>query len=239
MPTATTLGTAASAVSGTTLALTVTANVAVGEQIFVATGIQLNVGTETMSVTDSGSNSYTKDKELQHPSSVPSGALHRAVCTTGLTSGSSTITLTVSAPVNERLVTAFKLAVGDVLVPIVTDGTNSNSGVASTAATPGSVTPTFNPDFAVMVTVDNGAALRTGTPPANWTEMADFGTSLQTGLQHNRLTALTSNNTALNGTETISAAADWVCMQVLYKGIVAAHANILVVDSAVALSTSR
>jgi hypothetical protein len=244
-PTVTSLGSTFAVTSSATLVLTITANVAIGETIFVASAIGLNTGTETMAITDSGVNTWVKDVEHQHTSGVPSGALHRSVCTVALTSGSSTLTLTVSGTVNERMIGAFKTAVGDVLTPIVTDGSNSNEGTTSTSATPGSVTPTFNPDFGVMMLCVGAAAIRTGTPPANWTEMFDFGATGgidNLSMQMNRLTNFTSSNTALNDTETISAAPTaWVDMQVLYKSIAAttAFAHIVVVDSAVAQSTSR
>lgn len=227
--TATSLGSATNVIGATTVVLTVTASLAVNEEIFVGGGIEVNTGTETLSVGDSGAsggNTYTRDVSHNSSFGLSAGALFRAVCTKVLTSGSSTITLTSSGSVNLLGICAFKLAAGDILVPITTDGTNNNEGTG-TSATPGSVTPTFNPDFGVMLTVSAGTGARTGTPPANWTEMFDFnnisGSSTTTALQLNRLTALTSSNTAINGTETLSGApADWSCMQVLYKGPVGA-----------------
>jgi hypothetical protein len=207
--------------------LTITANVAIGETIHIGGGIDLNVGTETMSVADSGGNSYTKDVEHQHTSSFSSGAILRAPCTVALTSGVSTITLTSSGAVNIMLLGAFKMASGDIRSPITTDGSNSNEGTTSTSATPGSVTPTFNPDFGVMVTVNAAVAVRTGTVSGNWTEMFDFGVAASDfmSIQINRLNPFTSSNAAINDTETLSAAPlSWVCMQVLYKSPLAGGA---------------
>lgn len=221
MPTVTSLGSTSAITSGTTIVLTITQNVAVGEEIFVGSGIAVNTGTEVQTITDSGVNSWTKDVEHVHSSGVPYGALHHAVCTVALTSGVSTLTATNTVGnVNARHIGAFKLAAGDVLSPIATNGSNSNEGTTSTSVTPGSVTPNYIPDFGVFLSIVGAAATRTGTPPGTWTEMFDFGSGGADNLsmQMNYLTALTSSLTALNDTETLNLAPTaWVAMQVLYK----------------------
>lgn len=220
-PTVTSLGSTSVGTSGTTLALTVTASAAIGEPVWVVASFDLNTGSETLSFSDSAVNSYTKDIQKNGSITALTGiAIARCVPTGGLTSGVSTITTTVSGSVNEIFMGAFKLAATDVQTPIVVDGTPTSNEATSAAATPGSQTPTFVPDFGVFaISEDSG---RTGTPPAGWTELFDF--SSISSMQVNYLTSLTANLTALNPSETISASVDWVAVMALYKGPLAAGA---------------
>lgn len=219
MATVTLLGSANASTSSATLALTITANVAVGETIFVGAAFALNSGSETLSFTDSGSNSYTRDQAVDASVVALNGCGQgRAICTTALTSGVSTITVTVSGAVNERLICAFKVSAGDVRNPVATDGSANNESVTAgtTTAFSSAVTPTFVPDFGVWV-VSEDSAPSTGTPSAGWTEAFDF-TATTVCMQMNYLTAPTTNLTALNPGETISASRNWVTTMVLYKG---------------------
>lgn len=198
-----------------TVSLTVTANVAIGEIIFIAAGYAVNSGTETITFSDSGVNSWTTDQTLSHPTLDPGVAIGRSVVTVALTSGVSTLTATDSALPSNFLLCAFKLDAAGVIKPIATDGGNkASSGSSGTSATPGSVTPTNIPDFVVQAFCSNNGG--TGTPNANYTEMFDFKQSVY-ALQFNYRTQLTAALTALNDAETLSIASDWVGCQEFYK----------------------
>lgn len=124
MATVTAIGTATANSSASTLAMTVTASVSVGQFIVVGEG-QFG-GRATHTVTDSAGNTYTQ----MALSNIRCG-LFLAPCTSALTSGVSTITITWSGPEVARTIGAAKI-------------TGTTTGTFDVAATANGSTAAWN-----------------------------------------------------------------------------------------------
>lgn len=98
--TPTSLGSATGNTASSTTVMTVTASVAIGEWIFVSSGV---FGSATHTATDSGGNIYA-----QHVLSTGRTGIFSTKATAALTSGVSTITVTYGSSPTARTLAAFK-----------------------------------------------------------------------------------------------------------------------------------
>ena len=133
------IATATSTASGTTLATTTTSGVAVNQAVIVS--IAMDPSTATVSVSDTGGNTYTSDKDVTNGTGARGvrTLVFSARITTALASG-ATITVTFSSAVVGKAFSAY--SVGGLAVASMRDQTAASSpGPASTTPSSGA-TPT-------------------------------------------------------------------------------------------------
>lgn len=122
------LGAVGSSSSTTTLVLTITASVPVGDYVILV--FTANGSSATWSCADSGSNTYAMD--IQESATTPFTAIFSAKVTTALTSGVSTITVTTTSQ-GGRALTAAQYT--GLIAASPKDQTNQNNNATNTTAT--------------------------------------------------------------------------------------------------------
>lgn len=183
-----TRGSATTTSSGTTLQMTVaTANIAAGKIVIVgcatdndSTAVSDGASTRHTSVTDSASNTYTKIAEYTDSDGTAAdgvtNSLWYSVLTTGLTSGSSTITLTCASSVACKIICAIE----------ATKESNGALSLAQVGVGQSAISATVSGlTSREYLLVGHGAAEGTDsskTPDADYTERFDLRTS-NTGSQ--------------------------------------------------------
>lgn len=161
-----------SGVSGATLTVTLPSNVAVGNHIVVPMFFSGALGL-TVTVTDQAGNSYTVDVLTDDGNSTGAySAIATAKCTTALTAG-QTITMTVSASVTYRMMSAYEYSG---LHPTSWVEAVSNTGKgSSTAPASGSVTAAAGDLLIGVTSYNSGTASHSPTAP--WSELDDVTVS--------------------------------------------------------------
>lgn len=164
--TPTTIGQAGSTASASSLQMTLTASVSVGDFIIVATGMFSARATHT--ITDSGGNTYTTVVTANQRT-----AIAWAKCATALTSGVSTITASFGGTDAGHMVSAFKVTGLD-NAPFDASATGTNGGTTA-AWSAGTTGTTAQADELVVgaCSVDT-ATTATSTPGAGYSEVHDF-----------------------------------------------------------------
>lgn len=159
------IGTGTGNASSSTLTFTLTASVAIGDFIVVSGGIF--GGRVTHTASDSGGNTYAT-----HIISNQRTAIASAQCTTALTSGVSTITMTWSGPEVARTVGACK--VSGIATSSAFDQSASANG--SVAAWSGGTTPstTQADELVIGACSCDTAAAATSTPGGSYSELFDI-----------------------------------------------------------------
>lgn len=205
---------ASAAGPATSIAANVNNALAIGRVIIGVCAWVPSATSDTCTFSDASGtgNTWVTDAIKVHTALSIALAIGRCEITTTLPGTLHTQTATISASVTDLAVAWYAINAG-FLYPISLDGSNTNQGTATASATPGSVTPTVQPDFLVAAYAEHGAF--TGTPPAGYTELNDTGgTSV---IQLNMITNLSADLGARNPAETLSGSTNWVAAQVLYK----------------------
>lgn len=193
---------------------TITANVAVGDQVWVLISAD-NGGTAGVSSittpTDSGGNTYSLVKEQNKTAGVTNdantAAIYRALITTALTSGVSTITANFSPSTIVKGFTVFK-------VTGAADTASSTVGATGAASTYTVTTASVGTDSLVMMIVVAEASTAPGadsdTTNGSWVQ-ATFGTSAL-GANNNQRTRTGYKIVTGSGTQTYNGSivsVDW------------------------------
>jgi len=214
------IGAADSATSATTIVLTTSATVTVGQLIVVGLG-NFSAATPT-SVADSAGNTYTLDNpRTSTQDSGQKAAIFSAPCTTQLTSG-GTITGTYSAASVDRMIVAAALDAVDLSAGRVDAVVDADNGAVTAWAS-----TTVATNNAADVLVGLGVAGNnnpTSTPGGGATELqerASGGVGDSLVLQFQRVTA----------TGTYGSAGTWSVAPALSMGLLVAYKSLALADS--------
>ena len=179
------IATATSTASGTTLATTTTSGVAVNQAVIVS--IAMDPSTATVSVSDTGGNTYTSDKDVTNGTGARGvrTLVFSARITTALASG-ATITVTFSSAVVGKAFSAY--SVGGLAVASMRDQTAASSpGPASTTPSSGATPTTTQANElvfgAIGVEETSTTATTLTTPGSGFTALTGAGTASSTGVR--------------------------------------------------------
>lgn len=220
--TPTSLGSTSANTSATTLVLTVTANVSIGQQIFAFGGCETAASTATFS--DSGGNTWATNKTANTTQNA-CAFLGSTRATTALTSGVSTITVTYSAARTLRVLAAAQASGIATSTPFDQSavGNGNTTGVVSWA-TAASGALAMSDELAWAVCCNNAAAAETQTPqgsPSTFTEMFDFASAGAMCMYVNYLVCTTTGAVTGQGQMTNSGGRAWNGLVGTYKGVAA------------------
>lgn len=224
------IGTNFAAGAGTTLAMTLTQSVGVGDKIFVVMGWAAANAAESVSFVDSGGNTYTLS--IRKCTTVGQGVgLACATCTTALTAGVSTITGTPSVGHTGRVIGAFKIPASFMPAAIAGDVQNSTNG-NSTSSSGGSVTPSRPYDLIVMADYVSAAGF-TRTPAAGYTKIIEVDDGAGGGIGVQISTEMRGDVVAQNPAFALGFALGWAGVNEGYLGT-GSSGNIVAPNLAVA-----
>jgi hypothetical protein len=213
---ATAIGTATSATSGTTIAVIVPAEgVAVNNTIIVAVAMDANTG--SVSVNDTGGNSYTVDKDIASgtDNTAVRTLVFSAPVTTALVSG-NTITVTMPTTVGKAVSAS---CFGGLVTATPVDQTASATGT-STSPSSGSTATTTQPDELVIGAIgveETSTSATTLTPGSGYTALAQNGTASTIGVRILPEYKIVSALSIYAGNGTLNQSRDWAAAVVTYK----------------------
>lgn len=162
-----TIGQAGNTASASSIALTCSASVSVGDFIIVDTGMFSARATHT--ITDSGGNSYTTVVTANSRT-----AIAIAKCTTALTSGVSTITASFGGTDTGHMVAAAKVT-GLAASSQFDQSATGTSGGTTAAWSAGTTPSTTQADELIIGACScDTAATATSTPGSGYSELHDF-----------------------------------------------------------------
>lgn len=207
------LGWANSKVSSSTLAMTVTANVSVGQFIVVAFTCTSG-NARTVAFSDSAGNTWATDVSQSTTSGVWIGS---AQVTNALTSGVSTITATISGGASvSRLICAAQ--VSGIATSTAFDKGASTSGT-STSWSSGATAATTQADELVIGACGwDSTATETSTPGGSYTELFDFDNTGASELTMTYLIVSATGAQTATGTLTNSGSRTTAMAVATYKG---------------------
>jgi hypothetical protein len=216
-PTSIGTGTRSSAGTVSTFATAVTAAVPVGNTIIVSAVVNAASGV-TISMSDSGSNTYTKDVDITNASGPTRTLIFSAPVTTALTT-SSTITISFTTAEKDIFVSAFQ--VSGLVAASRVDQTKTNTGTNTTALTTGAMTTTTQANdllFAAFGVDFNTGSNPTMTAGSGYTALTTAQTSGIWGIfPEYQIVSATGAYTA-TGTQS-STQLDWSAALVAYKAL--------------------
>lgn len=213
--TPTSIGSATFNAAAASAAMTVTANVSVGDFIIVAFGVG-NTG-KTIAVTDSAGNSWATDIS---GNTVWSAGLASCVVTNALTSGVSTITASWTGNATGRMIAAVKVS-GLAASSFFDKGASATGTVVGWSS--GNTATLAQADTLLIGTCTNDSnSAETNTPGTGYTETHDLtnGGAFQLCMEYQIVAATTA--AAGSGTWTNSGARTWRATVGAYEGAASA-----------------
>lgn len=187
--TPTSIGSATGSTSSATLAMTVTANVAVGDYVVVAAGCFATAS--SVAISDSGGNTWTS-RVAANSNRI---SLHTCRVTTALTSGSSTITVTWGDAQVARTIAACKITTGLAASAEYDQSASDADGGTTAAWSTGNTGTLAQADNVILAASScDTAAAATSSPSGAETELADItnGGAFQLVFQYKNVSATTA-----------------------------------------------